>query len=173
MMIANCKLFRATFASLNYQFAVRNLQFAILLRMKIPRRSSKELGIDMTPMIDVVFQLIIFFLVSSHLVKQETQVKLPLPVASSGDKDKDTEKPRLTVNVLAGGELQLAGRRLSKEELASRLAEKVAELGKDVEVRIRSSRDVPYAKVEPVMLACARAGVWNVTFAVYRPEDAR
>lgn len=141
--------------------------------MRIPRRSSSaELGIDMTPMIDVVFQLIIFFLVSSHLVKQETQVQLPLPVAKSGDKDVDSTS-RLTVNVLADGGLLLAGRQLNEQELTARLAEKVQELGKDVEVRIRSSRQVPYAKVEPVMLSCAKAGVWNVTFAVYRPEDAR
>lgn len=126
----------------------------------------------MTPMIDVVFQLIIFFLVSSHLVKQETQVQLPLPVAKSGDKDVDSTS-RLTVNVLADGGLLLAGRQLNEQELTARLAEKVQELGKDVEVRIRSSRQVPYAKVEPVMLSCAKAGVWNVTFAVYRPEDAR
>jgi biopolymer transport protein ExbD len=141
--------------------------------MKIPRRITNELGIDMTPMIDVVFQLIIFFLVSSHLVKQETQVKLSLPVAESGDNDQESDKPRLTVNVISSGELLLAGRAVSSEELAERLAEKVGELGKDVEVRIRSARDVPYARVEPVMLSCAQAGVWNVTFAVYRPEDAR
>jgi biopolymer transport protein ExbD len=139
--------------------------------MKIPRRNSNELGIDMTPMIDVVFQLIIFFLVSSHLVKQETQVKLALPLAASGDKDVESDKPRLTVNVLTSGELLLAGRSLGAEELTQRLAEKVSEVGKDVEVRIRSARDVPYARVEPVMLSCAKAGIWNVTFAVYRPEE--
>ena len=54
-----------------------------------------------------------------------------------------------------------------------KIAEKVQELGKDLEVRIRSDRTVPYARVEPVMLSCAKAGIWNVTFAVYRPEDAR
>jgi biopolymer transport protein ExbD len=94
-------------------------------------------------------------------------------VAESGDKDTESEKPRLTVNVLTSGELLLAGRTVNSDELTERLAEKVGEVGKDVEVRIRSARDVPYARVEPVMLSCAKAGIWNVTFAVYRPEDAR
>ena len=40
----------------------------------------------------------------------------------------------------------------------------------DQEVRIRSDRSVPYRFVEPVMIACARAGAWNVTFAVIRKE---
>jgi biopolymer transport protein ExbD len=140
--------------------------------MRIPRRSPGELGIDMTPMIDVVFQLIIFFLVSSHLVKQETQVQLPLPVATSGDKDVAEAKARLTVNVVGEGQLLLAGREVTPDELTARLAEKLKELGNDVEVRIRSARNVPYARVEPVMVSCAKAGVWNVTFAVYRPENA-
>lgn len=140
--------------------------------MKIPRRAAGELGIDMTPMIDVVFQLIIFFLVSSHLVKQETQVQLPLPVATSGEKD-IAERARVTVNVVGDGALLLAGREVTPQELTTQLASKLADLGKDMEVRIRSARNIPYARVEPVMLACADAGIWNVTFAVYRPEDAR
>ena len=40
---------------------------------------------NMTPMIDVVFLLIIFFLVSSHLAKQEVHLELPLPAADSGE----------------------------------------------------------------------------------------
>lgn len=140
--------------------------------MKVPRRSNSEFGIDMTPMIDVVFQLIIFFLVSSHLVKQETQVQVPLPVATSGDKDV-AEQARVTVNVVEDGKLLFSGRQVSPEELTLQLSEKLADLGKDLEVRIRSARDIPYARVEPVMLSCAKAGIWNVTFAVYRPEDAR
>ena len=142
--------------------------------MNIPRRISiGDVGINMTPMIDVVFQLIIFFLVSSHLIKQESHVQLPLPTAKSGEQDVTAEKPRLTVNVLADGELLLTGRQLTADELTARLAEKVEELGQDLEVRIRSDRTVAYARVEPVMLSCAKAGIWNVTFAVYRPEDAR
>ncbi len=142
--------------------------------MKIPSFSKGgEVGFNMTPMIDVVFQLIIFFLVSSHLAKQEVQFKLPLPTAQSGLKDKPSEKPRLTVNVLADGTMLLAGRQVTAEELRSRLAERQQDLGKDVEVRIRGDRSTPYKHVEPVMLSCARAGIWNVSYSVFRKEDAR
>ncbi len=135
--------------------------------MRIPRRNTNEFGIDMTPMIDVVFQLIIFFLVSSHLARQEVQLKLPLPEATSGEQETDPNAPRLTVNVLADGTLLLAGRPVASQELSPRLRERLQELGPDVEVRIRSHRDVPYENVEPLLVACAKAGVWNVTFAVY------
>ena len=142
--------------------------------MRMPRRNvGGEVGFNMTPMIDVVFQLIIFFLVSSHLAKQEVQLKLPLPVADSGKLIKDDDQPKLTINVLANGALLLAGREVSPAELTPRLTERIADLGRDVEVRIRSDRSVTYRHVEPIMLACARAGIWNVTYAVYRKEDAR
>jgi biopolymer transport protein ExbD len=123
-------------------------------------------------MIDVVFQLIIFFLLSSHLAKQEAQMKLPLPIADSGAKPVEKQTPRLTINVLEDGGLLLAGRRVGPRELPGRLAEKRAEAGEDLEVRIRSDRHVAYRAVEPILLSCARAGIWNVTFAVYRSKDA-
>ena len=142
--------------------------------MRIPNHvRGSPLSINMTPMIDVVFQLIIFFLVSSHLSKQEAQLPLPLPVAASGEKEGDETSPRVTINVRADGQLSLAGKPLAAVELPQRLQAKLTEAGTDLEVRIRSDRAVEYRHMEPILLACARAGVWNVAFAVYRPEDVR
>lgn len=140
--------------------------------MRIPNSArSGEFGINMTPMIDVVFQLLIFFLVSSHLVKQEAQMQLPLPLAESGQVAGETETPRLTVNVQADGQLRLAGRYVVAGELTERLQKALASEGKNLEVRIRSDRQVPYEKIEPILMSCAQAGVWNVAFAVYNAKD--
>ena len=142
--------------------------------MRIPAQlRTGELGFNMTPMIDVVFLLIIFFLVSSHLAKQESQLPPPLPVADSSSEPGDETQPRVTVNISGDGALLLGGRRIDPSELAARLTERLAESGRDLEVRIRGDRGVDYRHVEPVMLACARSGIWNVTFAVYRSEDVR
>jgi len=140
--------------------------------MQVPRLlRTGEASINMTPMIDVVFQLIIFFLVSSHLAKQEVQLKLPLPKAASGEQESQSDTPKLTINVLADGTLLLAGRPVTVTDLRTRLRDRLAELGDDAEVRIRSHRDVPYENVEPLLVACAKAGVWNVTFAVYEEHN--
>jgi biopolymer transport protein ExbD len=142
--------------------------------MKFPSFSKGgEVGFNMTPMIDVVFQLIIFFLVSSHLAKQEAHLKLPLPEAQSGIQDKPSEKPRLTVNVLADGTLYFGGREVTAEELRVQLAERKSEVGEEVEVRIRGDRGAPYKHIEPVLRACARAGIWNVKFANFPKESGR
>jgi biopolymer transport protein ExbD len=131
-------------------------------------------GVDfnMTPMIDVVFLLIIFFLVSSHLARQEAQMVLPLPEADSGQRSPADDAPRVTINVLRDGSLMWAGRTVPVERLSDRLREKLARDGEDLEVRIRADRNVAYLHVEPILLACARAGIWNVTFASYRPEES-
>ena len=124
----------------------------------------------MTPMIDVVFLLIIFFLVSSHLQKQETQQELELPIAGSADNDSEQQTPRVTINVLESGELVVSGRTLPRGELIAMLQAVRKDKGEDVEVRIRSSRSAPWSTIEPVMLGCTKSGIWNVGFAVYRNE---
>ncbi|MCL4204507.1 MAG: biopolymer transporter ExbD [Pirellulaceae bacterium] len=142
--------------------------------MRVPDHTrGGDLGFNMTPMIDVVFLLIIFFLVSSHLAKQEVQMPLPLPTAANGARPVETAARRLTINVLGDGRLLLAGKPVETDELRQRLAAARAESGADLEVRVRGDRTVAYRHVESILLACARAGIWNVAFAVYRPEDVR
>jgi biopolymer transport protein ExbD len=142
--------------------------------MRVPQNlRSGDLGFDMTPMIDVVFLLIIFFLVSSHLARQEAQMELPLPVADSGTKADDIVGRRLTLNVTGDGAMVLVGRRVSREELSQRLVAAREDAGGELEVRIRGNRNVPYRHIAPIMLSCARTGLWNVTIGVYRTEDVR
>lgn len=135
----------------------------------IARRTAP--GVNMTPMIDVSFLLIVFFIVSSHLAQQEIQQELELPRAATGRLlDEETER-RVIVNVDAQGEITIAGDTITADGLAPRIAAERARAGDDLEVRIRSDRTVPYRYVEPILLACSRAGVWRVTFAVYRRDQ--
>ena len=130
--------------------------------MRVPQNlRSGDLGFNMTPMIDVVFLLIIFFLVSSHLARQEAQMELPLPIADSGTKASDIEGRRLTLNVTIDGAMILAGRRVSREELAQRLVVARQAADGDLEVRIRSDREVPYRHVAPIMVSCWQAAKAN------------
>jgi biopolymer transport protein ExbD len=135
--------------------------------MRIPARQiSSQVGFNMTPMIDVVFLLIIFFLLSSHLARQEQQLPLPLPAAVSGRIEAADERPRLTVNVLADGTLLVASRAVGAGDLGQLLAERRALHGEELQVRIRADRGVAYRRVEPVLLACVKAGIWNVAYVV-------
>ena len=139
--------------------------------MRVPSNLSRgSPGFNMTPMIDVVFLLIIFFLVSSHLAQQETRDDLQLPSAGSGQRPENDNVRRVVVNVLPeekpAGRIMVGGRLMRHKELAEMIDYETRQTGGRLEVRIRTDRTVPYQVVEPVMIACARAGVWKVTFAV-------
>lgn len=95
-------------------------------------------------------------------------MELELPTASTGQEDLDQETPRLTINVKSDGSLYLAGRKISKNQLKARFVEARDREGEGIEVRIRGSRLAPYSTVEPIMIACTDAKIWNVTYAVYR-----
>lgn len=119
----------------------------------------------MTPMIDVVFLLIIFFLVSSHLARQESQLPLPLPMAESGEEVVEN-RDRVVVNLLSDGSIMFAGRKVDSDELQRRLSNEVAAGKSNLEVRIRSDRFVAFQFVQPILLAISKARVNEVTFAV-------
>jgi biopolymer transport protein ExbD len=142
--------------------------------MRLPRRARQNsVSCNMTPMIDVVFQLIIFFLVSSHLARQETQMQLPLPAADSGASQEDAQRPRMVINVLSDGQWLLSGRQVSQEQLKARIQEALTEHGPELQVKIRADRQVAYRHVAPITLACHRLGLRDVTYSVFRSQDVR
>ena len=139
--------------------------------MRVPSNLSRgSLSFNMTPMIDVVFLLIIFFLVSSHLARQEVELELDLPGADSGQRPDEDDVRRVVVNILpdqdVGGRMMVGGRLVGPEELARMIGFESRRSDRQLEVRIRADRTVPYRIVEPIMVACAREGVWKVTFSV-------
>lgn len=137
--------------------------------MRVPARPRGSLRFDMTPMIDVAFQLIIFFLLSSHFARQEQHLALDLPEARSGQPTDAAAARRVTIQVAADGTVRFGARVVEPAELAARLAEATAR-DADVEVRVRCDRTVPYRHVAPILAACTTQGVWNVSLAVHRPR---
>lgn len=133
--------------------------------MRLPRRRLIAAQINMTPMIDVTFQLIIFFLLSSRLAQQES-TEFDLPTAASGAAAADGLRPHLAVSITPDGRVRCGSDEVAPGDLVGRLKTERNHRGADVEVRIRADRIVPYRVVEPVLLACADANIWNVTFAV-------
>ncbi len=127
-------------------------------------------GVNLTAMIDVVFLLLIFFVLTSYLSQPTVHDDLPLPEALTGRLDEDTRRDTIDVTIGEDGEILLAGQPTSGDELQRRLAAEQRTSRRDLEVRIWASRDVPYRRVEPVLVQCAQAGLWRVSFAVIRRE---
>ncbi|KAA1260751.1 biopolymer transport protein ExbD [Rubripirellula obstinata] len=119
----------------------------------------------MTPMIDVVFLLIIFFLVSSHLARQENHLPLDLPTAGTFQPN-DPDKQALTISLDDAASIRVRGDVVSIQALGLLLAELKAQDGDDAAIRIRVDGQVQYALVEPVLRQAALAGVTDASIAV-------
>jgi biopolymer transport protein ExbD len=139
--------------------------------MKAPKSTrSRGLGFNMTPMIDITFLLVIFFLVASHWSRQEVDLAVNLPSARSGREPLDDQTPRVTVNVAADGTTMLGAQIVEREELAARLRVENAKHDGRLEVRLRADRETPFASIEPVLKTCADAGITNANFSVIRKQ---
>ncbi len=141
--------------------------------MKSPNLiQSGTVAINMTPMIDVVFLLIIFFLVSSHLAKQENSVELNLPLAQTS-LDDSNESNLVVVNIMPDGQHQIAGVSLSNQQLVSALRERSLRSPDGIRLKIRTDQDVSYEFIEPVLRSAADAGIADVVFSVYEDHGGR
>jgi biopolymer transport protein ExbD len=138
--------------------------------MKTPQYpGTRSLSVNMTPMIDVTFLLIIFFLVSSHLAKQENFLPLPLPVAAAGLND-TSEQPTLTIQVLGAGDYRIGTQSLPLDQVRRVIQERNNEQSRPVRIRIRTDKTAPYDSIGALLKICTVTGNSDVVFAVYSEQ---
>ena len=142
--------------------------------MRIPRQPSQRGSWSSpTTVLLILFQVLLFLLVTSYLAQRELHLPLALPVATSAVRAPADAAPRLTIQVREQGQWWLAGHSILRDDLPVTLRRKVAAAGTELEVRIRSDRRVQYRHITPILHACAVAGIRHVTFAVQPPEEPR
>jgi biopolymer transport protein ExbD len=135
--------------------------------MKIPtRKRQRGLRFNITPLIDIVFLLIIFFLVASHFVRSETLEAVELPDATQHEETENEAAKRLVVTITADRKLHVAGKVVDLQTVEQMIFAGRQDEQDNFEIHIRSDKTVPYRDIQPIMLACARAGVTSVKFAV-------
>ncbi|MEX0718944.1 MAG: biopolymer transporter ExbD [Planctomycetaceae bacterium] len=134
--------------------------------MRLPSRAREHgLAFNITPLIDIVFLLIIFFLAASHFARSESAEGVELPTATKGLDDDEPNARRLIVTITADHRLLVQSKETTMPEIEHLLIAGRANEG-PFEVRIRTDREVPYHVIEPLLLACAKNGIADVKFAV-------
>ena len=86
--------------------------------MNFRRTRREEVGVNLTPLIDVVFLLLIFFMVSTTFTR-ETQLQLDLPESASGTPVENQNLEQIEVLVSAAGEVTINGKSLINPNLDS------------------------------------------------------
>ncbi|HET6203539.1 MAG TPA: biopolymer transporter ExbD [Planctomycetota bacterium] len=124
-------------------------------------------AVDLAPMIDVIFQLLIFFLVTTTFLDRERQMEIDLPRAESGKEAADALE-EIVLNVRRDGAVAWGREPVTERELEARL--RAAAAAPERPVTIRGDRQTKHESVVRVMDACGRAGLRNLNIGTL---DAR
>ena len=123
-------------------------------------QADEEPVLNLTPMIDVVFQLLIFFMVATTFLDPEKEIDIELSEAASGA-EAEAESDELIINVLADGGIVVSGERMDFDALRTRLDAAAAD-NPQTAVTIRGDRLVHHEHIVGVMDACGQAGLFNL-----------
>jgi len=125
-------------------------------------------GIAIAPMVDVVFLLLIFFLVTWNFARHETELDVKVPTAREGKETRRTVG-EVILNVKRDGTIVMNRRVMTADELRDALT-RIAGLYPDQAVVLRGDQNVNYSHVVDVLDVCRSANIWNVAFATSKPE---
>ena len=123
------------------------------------RSNGNQIGvsIDLTPIIDMVFLLLIFFLVTTTFHQTEREMQVALPAATSAGPISATLR-EIIVNVDAEGRIIVNGRTIDAQELRS-LIERAVAGNPQQKVTVRGDRRTAYVNVMRVLDVCKGSGV--------------
>ena len=138
------------------------------------RRIQENPQLDMTPMIDVVFELIIFFVVTLTEAQRKDET-IELEDGKSGIVLTPEELPPTHMMVDIGLDrkgkprISMGDRDITPDEIGRRVKEKMRKVG-EFPVLIRADYAVPHYAVARVMNACTANGIWKISFVAVQED---
>ena len=127
-------------------------------------KSQENPQLDMTPMIDVVFELIIFFVVTLTEAQKKDET-IELEDGQHGIVLTPDELPptHMQIDINAKGRISMGDRTLTPDEIQRRVAERKKKIG-EFPILIRADFATQHKDVAKVMNACTAAGIWKLSF---------
>ncbi|QLC74521.1 biopolymer transporter ExbD [Pseudomonas sp. LPB0260] len=141
--------------------------------MKFRRKPRENVEINLASLIDVVFILLLFFVVTTTFTR-ETQLKVDLPEAASGTPPEQTELKQLEVLIAADGSYSLNGRQLLKSDLAglSAALQKESEGDNSLPLTISADAKTPHQAVITAMDAAGKLGFAHLRITTVEAQAA-
>jgi biopolymer transport protein ExbD len=137
--------------------------------MPLKTQTDELPALNLTPMIDVVFLLIIFFMAASKFAEVEADIELQLPEVAAAAPLTSAPKQR-TVSVERDGQVNLDGDIVSLGELTSRLASAQREYSQ-LSVVIRGDAQCDFQYVAAALSACKDANISELGITVKLAQD--
>ncbi|WP_027330948.1 ExbD/TolR family protein [Marinimicrobium agarilyticum] len=139
--------------------------------MQFRRQPRENDSINLTPLIDVVFLLLIFFMVSTTFTK-ETHLNIDLPEAD-GDPSEEAARAPIDIVITAEGAYSVNGRSLVNSKIATLKSalEKVSEGDSELPLTITADAQAPHESVVRAMDAAGQLGFVHLSITTRRPES--
>lgn len=139
--------------------------------MNLRRSRSDEPDVNLTPLIDVVFILLLFFMVSTTF-QRESEINIELPEASAEPVEERDETLEIVIDV--EGHYFIDEQQVVNTELETlkQAIEKFLGKRSEIPVVIRADRQTPYESVVRAMDATAQLGLLQMSLATSQPESA-
>lgn len=128
------------------------------------KRPLDEVSFQITPMIDMTFLLLIFFMVTQKITEQQINVPVKLPVAVSAVPPEKTERD--IINIDGGGNYYIGDQMASKEEVLAHLKVKFKDFP-PLQIYLRADKDTPTKKIREFVEMATEVGAIDLIFGVY------
>lgn len=136
--------------------------------MKFRNNQPPPAGFQFAPMIDVVFLLLIFFIVTYQLSDYETELDVSVPTAEEGSTTTRGYLEEL-INIRSDGTIVMEKKVYTLDELQAKM-NRLVRINKNQPIRIRGDADTKYQDLITVIDTCRKSGIWNVSFATQKPK---
>jgi len=132
--------------------------------MPLKTHLDEQPTLNLTSMIDVVFLLIIFFMVGTRFGAVESKVSVKVPQVAGAGKASSTPS-KLVINVLSDGQILLDQAPVTLEELQTQLTA-ARRQSRDASVIVRGDAQGAFQHVAGVLAACREAGIADLGLSV-------
>ena len=141
------------------------------MRIRRPSELDEEVGFNLTPIIDCLLFLNLFFMLATTFRDNEKALDVNLPEAKTG-RPESTETKEVIINVLADGRMKVGDRVLDLDGLVDHLKQ-VALVDKNTPITIRGDRGTEFQNAVRAMDACSRAQLKRVAVGILDDGSGR
>lgn len=138
--------------------------------MKFKNDMPQEIGFQLAPMLDVVFLLLIFFIVTQTFSLTEQDLSVKVPSAQQANKTDSRLLNEIILNVRKDGAVTINREVFPLEQLSKKMM-RLAQAGADkTPVLIRGDADCSYQSIINVVDECLKARIYNIRFSTKKPQ---
>jgi biopolymer transport protein ExbD len=134
------------------------------------KKNHPDAQLDMTPMIDVVFQLIIFFITTVDMESKALETQVRMAMSPHGPVEEVKDPRTVVLDVDSKGMASIMRTPLNDDQLYSVLRNAVNASGQSTPLVIRGDSQAQHEDIKRVMDIAGKAGLWKIRFAALKEK---